>query len=178
MMRYWSIRWHISQWGASKAIMRYWPIRGCFGRWEALKLGWALDQSDDVLINERVWRLEWGFSLFLSCAWVNFLLNSRIGLMLKSVKNTILSLCWFWLLFSFWYYNSSSTSWHSHLKLGLLLEASSFYRAFAHHGRTCLFCFLCGQGSCSWLDKICCGWLIISLSMVRVNPLLQLILSS
>ena len=53
------------------------------------------------------------------------------------------------------------------------MEPSSFYRTFSPHGRTCPFCFPCCQGYCSWLDKICCGWLIISLSMIAIELILN-----
>ena len=53
------------------------------------------------------------------------------------------------------------------------MEPSSVYRTFSPHGRTCLFCFPCCQGYCSWLDKICCGWLIISLSMIAIELILN-----
>ena len=34
-------------------------------------------------------------------------------------------------------------------------------------------CFRCGQqDSCSWLNKICSGWLIISLSMIAIELIL------
>ena len=40
-------------------------------------------------------------------------------------------------------------------------------------GRTRLFCYHCGKGCCPMLDKTCCGWLIISLSMIATELILS-----
>ena len=86
----------------------FWLMKGPETRISSWSIQRCVNQWDGVKTRMRFW-------FFLSGAWVNFLLNSRIGLMLKSVKNTILSLCSFWyrIIFSFLYLKTSSTSSNS-----------------------------------------------------------------